>query len=121
MTVALVALAGGAGALARWLVDLALAARLGRSLPWGTIVVNIVGSCLAGALAGATLSSQLGPTTTQVLAVGLCGGFTTFSAASVDVARSVERGRPGFGVALLLVPMVLAVSAAIGGFHLAGG
>ena len=121
MTVLLVAIAGGAGALARWLVDLALAARLGRSLPWGTIVVNIVGSCFAGALAGATLSAQLGPTTIEVLAIGLCGGFTTFSAASVDVARTVERGRPGLGVALLLVPMVLAVSAAIGSFHLAGG
>lgn len=121
MTVALIALAGGAGALARWLVDLALAAKLGRSLPWGTIAVNIVGSCLAGALAGATLGAQLGPSTTQVLAIGLCGGFTTFSAASVDVARALERGRPGLGVALFFVPMVLAVSAAIGGFHLAGG
>ncbi|HUD69307.1 MAG TPA: CrcB family protein [Acidimicrobiales bacterium] len=121
MTIALIALAGGAGALARWLVDLWAAARFGRSLPWGTIAINIVGSCAAGALAGATLSAQLGPSTTQVLAIGLCGGFTTFSAASVDVARTMERGRPGLGAALLLVPMVLAVSAAIGGFHLAGG
>lgn len=121
MTVVLVALAGGVGALARWLADLALAARFGRSLPWGTIVVNIVGSCFAGALAGATLSAHLGPTATQVLAIGLCGGFTTFSAASVDVARLLDRRRPGLGVALLLAPMVLGASAAIGGFHAAGG
>jgi CrcB protein len=115
-----VALAGGLGTMGRWLVDLACAARWGRSLPWGTIVVNVVGSCLAGALAGATLATHLGPTWTDVFAVGACGGFTTFSAASFDVAREFERRRPGLGVALLLVPMMLALGAGIGGFHASG-
>lgn len=121
MTYLFVAVAGGIGAVARWLVDLACAARWGRTLPWGTLTVNIVGSCVAGALAGATLAAQLGPTWTTVLAVGGCGGFTTFSAASFDVAREFERRVPGLGAALLFVPMVLAVSAGIGGFHAAGG
>jgi CrcB protein len=121
MTLAGIAAFGGLGATLRWLVDLACAARWGRSLPWGTIVVNVLGSALAGALAGATLAAHLGPSWTQVLAIGLCGGFTTFSAASVDVARELELRRAGLGVALFLAPMVLAVSAAIGGFHAAGG
>jgi fluoride exporter len=121
MTYLLVMIAGAIGALGRWLVDLACAARFGRALPWGTIVVNVSGSCLAGALAGATLAAQLGPTWTTVLAVGGCGGFTTFSAASFDSAREFERRAPGLGLAVLLVPVVLAVSAAIGGFHAAGG
>jgi fluoride exporter len=116
-----VALAGGIGATGRWLVDLVAAARWGRAMPWGTIVANVSGSCVAGGLAGATLGAHLGPTWTAVLAVGLCGGFTTFSAASFDVAREFERRRPGLGLALLLAPMVLAVSAGIGGFHAAGG
>jgi CrcB protein len=121
VTFLFVALAGGLGAVGRWLVDLLCAARFGRALPWGTITVNVVGSCLAGALAGATLASHLGATWTTVLAVGGCGGFTTFSAASFDVAREFERRARGLGLALLLVPMVLAVSAGIGGFHAAGG
>jgi CrcB protein len=121
VTYVYVAVAGGFGAVGRWLVDLACAARWGRSLPWGTIIVNIVGSSFAGALAGATLAAHLGTTWTSVLAVGACGGFTTFSATSFDVARAFERRRPGLGAALLLVPMVLAVSAGIGGFHAAGG
>lgn len=121
MTYVYVALAGGVGAVGRWLVDLAAAWRWGRSLPWGTMIANVTGSCVAGALAGATLASHLGPTWTAVLAVGLCGGFTTFSAASFDVGREFERRRPGLGVALFVLPMVLAVSAGIGGFHAAGG
>lgn len=116
-----VAVAGGLGAVGRWLVDLACAARWGRALPFGTIVVNVVGSCAAGALAGATLAAHLGSTWTTVLAIGGCGGFTTFSAASFDVAREFERRAPGLGLLLLFVPMVLAVSAGIGGFHAAGG
>jgi CrcB protein len=120
VTYLFVAIAGGFGAVVRWLVDLACAARWGRVLPWGTIVVNVAGSCVAGALAGATLSANLGPTWTTVLAVGGCGGFTTFSAASFDVAREFERRRPGLGAALFLAPMALAVIAGVAAFHLAG-
>jgi CrcB protein len=121
MTLVLVAGLGGLGAVARWLVDLLLAARWGRSLPWGTITVNVVGSCVAGGLAGAAAGGHLGASSVEVLAVGFCGGLTTFSAASFDVARELDRRRPGVGAALLLVPMVLAVSFGILSFHAFGG
>ena len=121
MTTLGVLLAGGVGAVLRWLTDLGCAARLGRSLPWGTMAANVLGSLVAGTLAGATLGAHLGPAWTRVLAVGLCGGYTTFSAASFDVARELERRKVGIGLAVLLVPMVLAVSAGIGSFHAAGG
>ena len=117
---ALVALFGAVGATLRWLLDLAAAARLGRSLPWGTMVANVLGSMVAGALAGATLTGHLGPTWTRVLAVGLCGGFTTFSAASIDAARAVVRDGVGRGLAMLLAPMALAVGAGIVGYVVAG-
>ena len=120
MTLLVVALFGGLGAMLRWLLDLAAAARLGRALPWGTILANVLGSMAAGALAGATLAGHLGPTWTRVLAVGLCGGFTTFSAASIDAARAAGRDGVARGLALLLVPMVLAVAAGIAGYAVAG-
>jgi fluoride exporter len=121
MTVLGVLVAGGAGAVLRWLLDLAAAARLGRALPWGTMTANVLGSLVSGALVGATLSAHLGGSWTQILSIGLCGGFTTFSAASFDVARELERRRIGMGAVLLFGPMVLAVCAGIGGFHAAGG
>jgi CrcB protein len=121
MTILLVAGFGGLGAVSRWLVDLGLAARFGRTLPWGTIAVNILGSCVAGGLAGAAAGAHLGTSSVEVLAVGFCGGLTTFSAASFDVAREIERRRPGLGALLFTVPMVLAVSFGILSFHAFGG
>ena len=121
MTIVLVTFAGGLGAMVRWLVDLLAAARFGRRLPWGTITVNVVGSTVAGALAGATLAAHLGGQATQVAAIGFCGGLTTFSAASFDVARELERRRYGLGAMLFVAPMALAVLAGGIAFGLAGG
>jgi CrcB protein len=121
VTILLVTVAGGAGAVVRWLLDLAAAARFGRALPWGTIGTNVAGSTFAGALVGATLGAHLGEHATEVLAVGFCGGLTTFSAASFDVARELERRRVGLGAVLFAAPMVLATGFGVIAFHLAGG
>jgi len=121
VTAVAIALAGALGAVVRWLLDLAAAARLGRALPWGTMAANVAGSLLAGALAGATVATHLGPTTTQVLAVGFCGGLTTFSAAVFDVARELERRRAGLGALVLFAPMLAALGAGLAGFYVAGG
>jgi CrcB protein len=120
MTVLGVLLAGGFGATLRWLLDLLCAARLGRVVPWGTMAANVAGSCVAGCLAGASLGARLGPHGVTILALGLCGGFTTFSAASFDTMRQLERRRPALGAALFFVPMLLALGGAVGGFYAAG-
>jgi CrcB protein len=111
-----ITLAGGLGATLRWLLDLFFAARYSRQLPWGTMTANVLGSCVAGSVAGASIAAHFGTTWTEVVAIGLCGGFTTFSAASVDIAREFERRRVGLGIVLLLAPMVVAVAAGVGGF-----
>lgn len=79
----LVALGAGAGAAARHLLDRAVTSRrrpTGR-FPIGILVVNLIGSLLAGVVAGAAP----GPLLTDLLAVGLLGGFTTASTLAVDV------------------------------------
>lgn len=80
-----VALGAGGGAAARHLLDRALTR--GR-FPTGILVVNLLGSLLAGVVAGAAP----GPRATELLAVGLLGGFTTASTLAVDVLRLARDG-----------------------------
>ncbi len=84
----LVALAGGVGAVLRFLADRIVARRTPHvGIPLGTIVINVTGSFLLG-LIGAWWGRHGGdPVVRAALGVGLMGGFTTFSTASVEGAR----------------------------------
>ena len=93
-----VALGAGAGAAARHLLDRAVTR--GR-FPTGILVVNLLGSLLAGVVAGAAP----GPRATELLAVGVLGGFTTASTLAVDVLR-LQRDGAG---RLALVDVVLSI------------
>jgi CrcB protein len=86
------ALGGALGALARWGVSLALPGTPG-GLPWGTLAVNLAGCLLIGVLL-AVLPARFSPSTwlRPFLAVGVLGGFTTFSTFAVDVVRLGEAG-----------------------------
>lgn len=112
----LAALAGGVGAVVRYLVDGATMLRFARSaraasFPYGTWVVNLSGSLLVGVLSGSV--SSLHPLA-AVLGVGLLGGYTTFSATSYETIRLLRRGRilVGFlnGVGQLVCAVVLAAA-----------
>lgn len=87
-----VALAGGAGAVARVLVDRAVRARTPGTFPWGTLVVNVTGSFVLGVLTGLAWHHGLGGRLGAVLGTGLCGGFTTWSTASWESVRLLELG-----------------------------
>lgn len=91
MTWLWLAVAGGAGACARYRVDL-LVPR-GEGAPWGTVVVNASACLLLGLATGA--STALSPTAVTVLGAGLLGGYSTFSTASVEGARLALEGRWG--------------------------
>ena len=67
------------GGGARFLVSKALQSCVVLSLPWGTMVVNVVGCFLIGLLSGWALNEQISPVAKLVLVTGFCGGFTTFS------------------------------------------
>ena len=106
-----VALAGGLGAVARWAVD-ALVVRLlpGSGLPWGILLVNVMGSFALGLLLAGGHEA-----TVRVLGTGFCGAFTTFS--TVFVALVVLLGRRRFGAAagyLLLTLTACPAAAALG-------
>jgi CrcB protein len=95
----LTALGGAIGAMLRHIVNLAGLRWLGPSFPWWTLFVNVSGSLAMGVLA-ALLMARTGPSEglRAFLATGILGGYTTFSAFSLDVANLVERRSAGSAI-----------------------
>lgn len=88
----LVAAGGALGAVARYGVSVQAARLLGPERPWGTLLINVLGSLLMGLLAGRlALQSGSGEGVRLFLGVGLLGGFTTFSAFSLETVALLER------------------------------
>ncbi len=116
----LVALGGGIGASLRHLVSLATLRLIGPGFPWGTMTVNVVGSFAMGLFIAwlARYSDLLGGAAQDVrylLATGLLGGFTTFSAFSLDFAVMWERGDMGLAGAYALASVLLSLTAIFAG------
>jgi len=109
----LVFLGGGIGAALRHGVNVLSAHLFGVTFPWGTLIVNVVGSFLIGVLA-AWFAFKDGNVTQHVrlfLVTGILGGFTTFSAFSLDFALLFERGEVGQGVAYVIASVGISLAA----------
>ena len=118
MKLVLLAAAGGAfGSAARYLVTLLSGQLFGLGFPWGTIAVNIAGSFLMGlVVAIGALKFSLSNEMRVLIATGFLGGFTTFSAFSMDFALLVERknyGLAGLYAAGSVTLSILALFAAL--------
>lgn len=106
------ALAGGAGAALRLLVDGMVRNRTSGAYPWGTTLINVSGSLLLGVVVGLASVFLLSPEWRSILGVGLLGGYTTFSTASFETVRLLREGRlvAAFanGLGMLLVSLAAA-------------
>ena len=106
-----VALGGGIGAWLRFLVGRAWTHAIGpvaaSAFPWATLSVNLIGSFAMGLLAGwlARFGTH-GESWRLLLGVGVLGGFTTFSAFSLELANMAQRGAPGLAASYALVSLV---------------
>jgi CrcB protein len=109
-----VGLVGGVGALARFLLDGAVAQRLGRAFPYGTLAVNVTGALALGVVSGAAVHGD----GYRLVATGLLGSFTTFSTWMLESHRLGEDGRLRLGALNLAVSRVLGVLAVWAGRHL---
>ncbi|WP_029089057.1 fluoride efflux transporter FluC [Brevibacterium album] len=116
------ALAGALGAVARWLLDTWVSARLGRGLPWGVLTVNVLGCLLLGLVTGAlpAPASPAQAAAAQLAATGFLGAFTTFSTVFVDALRLAADGRRLRAAAYLGLTLVLGLLALWAGLFLAG-
>lgn len=87
-----VALGGALGSVVRYALGGWIQARAGLAFPWSTFVVNVLGSALIGFLLRAALAGTLGPSARLFLAVGFCGGLTTFSTLAWETWTLLQQG-----------------------------
>lgn len=117
----LVGLGGAIGAMARYALNLHAGRVLGASWPYGTLLANVVGGALMGLLFG-VLAQRGGADQERwrlLLGVGVLGGFTTFSAYSLEVLLMIERRAWGQALAYGLGSAVLSIGAVFAGLMLA--
>ena len=115
----LAAFGGAIGAGARFLVGHAFAARGFVFFPWATLTVNVVGCFLMGVLIEVLAQRAQGsPELRTFLATGILGGFTTFSAFSLDFAILFERGEGVAALAYVAASVVLTLAAVFVGLAL---
>ena len=118
----LVVAGGGIGAGLRHGLNIAAARWFGVEFPWGTLAVNVIGSFLIGALAAWFAFRGDNYTTNSLrlfLTTGILGGFTTFSAFSLEVALMVERRTYGQAFTYATASVLLSMSALFVGLLLA--
>jgi CrcB protein len=107
---------GGLGSLLRFVVDGAVARRVARSFPFGTLTVNISGAVLLGLISGLVLSRHA-----ALLAdTAFIGSYTTFSTWMLETQRLSEERQLVYAVANIVVSMVLGIAGALLGQWIAG-
>ena len=118
MPLLLVMLGGALGAGARHLVARAALALFGPGFPIGTLGVNLIGGLLMGLLVGGLARTDAGEAWRLFGGVGVLGGFTTFSAFSLDVVTLAERGQLFAAAGYLLASVAGSIAALVAGLAL---
>ena len=119
MTILWVALGGAIGSALRYLTNLAAMRLIGADFPWGTATVNVLGSFVMGLLAVMLLERTGNARLSPFLMTGILGGFTTFSAFSLEAVRLVEAGRSVSAIYYIAGSVALSIAALMIGMALA--
>jgi fluoride exporter len=117
----LVFVGGGLGAALRHGVNLAFMRWLGAAFPWHTLAINMVGSLAMGLFTGWLAFRAQAPGSQALrlfLTTGICGGFTTFSAFSLEAVLLWERGETGAAAAYVAGSVVLSILGLVAGLAL---
>jgi len=115
----IVFLGGGLGAAARHGVNMIVAGMLGTSFPFGTLAINVIGSFLMGAIVGYfAFRGEASQHWRLFLTTGILGGFTTFSAFSLETVLLYERGQSASAAIYVVTSVVLSVAGLMGALSL---
>jgi fluoride exporter len=117
----LVFVGGGLGASARFAVNQLALAWLGTGFPWGTMAINVAGSLAIGLAAGLFGTIEAGMGMRLLLVTGFLGGFTTFSAFSLEAVRLVERGAAGAALGYVAASVLGSIAATAAGLWMTRG
>jgi CrcB protein len=119
VTLVLIAVGGGAGAVARYLVDTTIAQRVAGAFPWGTLAVNLSGSLLLGLLFALSIERGVLPASIRApLMIGFLGAYTTFSTLMIESWRLAEDGAVALAALNILGSAALGVVAVLVGLTL---
>jgi CrcB protein len=116
-----VALGGALGSMARFWLTAAMTVLTGPRFPWGTLLINVLGSFVIGFVAAITLTPgriAMHPDLRIFLMTGVCGGFTTFSAFSLQTLELIQAGDLGLAFGYAVGSVLLCVIGTYGGWVL---
>ena len=117
MNYLLVFFGGGLGASLRHAVNMACAKGFGTAFPYGTFIINISGSTVMGLIAGyLAFKGEASQPWRLFLMTGILGGYTTFSAFSLDTALLYERGELGLAALYVALSVALSIGGLFAGF-----
>jgi fluoride exporter len=108
MTAALVVLGAALGAPLRYLIDRAVQARHHTRFPWGTFMVNVIGSFILGLVVAAAAP---GTVVDSIVGIGFCGALTTYSTFSYETLRLLERREHAMAIANVTASVLVTVGA----------
>ncbi|SLN38256.1 Putative fluoride ion transporter CrcB [Pseudoruegeria aquimaris] len=120
LTMLQVAAGGAIGAVGRYLTGVAVLRVLGAGFPLATLIVNVIGSFAMGVLI-VTLAHRGSMHLAPFLTVGMLGGFTTFSAFSLDTIVLFERGETGLALLYVALSVLASIGAVFAGMTLTRG
>jgi CrcB protein len=114
-----VAVGGAIGSVARYALANAMTLAVGAAFPWGTLLINIIGSFVIsffGVLTGMNARFPMPAEARIFVTVGLCGGFTTFSAFSLQTVELARTGHPVRAVLYVAASAALCIIACAAGY-----
>lgn len=112
----LVGFGGGIGSVARFACSLLISTRI---FPWPTLLVNITGSFIIGIVFACSIRDEAFLNNWKLfLATGICGGFTTFSAFSLENMGMLQSGKTGMALTYMALSLVLGIAATFAGYLL---
>jgi CrcB protein len=119
--VLLIGLGSFIGGISRYLLSQVIQLKVASAFPYGTLIVNIIGCFLIGIVYGLFERSGITNEWRLILATGLIGGFTTFSAFSLESLKLIRDGQAGSALIYILCSVVIGLAATYGGVMAVSG